>query len=153
MQAFVHQLHYAISANLTAVEAAMLAIIGLAVWFARKKVDWVPWAYTFFLILYITLIRRPPGNKESILLHFRLYLNLGIWVGNFLNILLYVPFGWAAERRKKNIKVTILTAACLSVFCEVMQYLTSRGKTDVNDILFNVIGAALGTGLARWVAG
>lgn len=37
MQVFVHQLHYAISANLTAVEAAMLAIIGLAVWFARKK--------------------------------------------------------------------------------------------------------------------
>ena len=40
----------------------------------------------------------------------------------------------------------------LFVFCEVLQYLTGCGMADVNDVLFNTLGAAVGVWLARRIA-
>lgn len=40
----------------------------------------------------------------------------------------------------------------LSAACETLQYLTSRGTADVNDILFNTLGATVGVWLAEKTA-
>ena len=40
----------------------------------------------------------------------------------------------------------------LSVGCEVLQYFTGRGTADVNDVLFNTLGAVVGVWLAEKVA-
>lgn len=149
MPKLVYQFHYAASANLPSTEVIMLIVLGLAAMFMRKKWNWMPTTYTGFLIFYITLFRRVPGYRESILLPLRLYPSLGIWVGNLLNLILYIPFGWAAQEWKRNPKAVILASFFLSVFCETMQYLTARGQADANDILFNTLGAALGVLLAR----
>ena len=37
----------------------------------------------------------------------------------------------------------------LSMFYEVVQYFTGRGMADVNDILFNTLGAVVGVWLAE----
>lgn len=148
---FVCQVHYATGANLTVVEAIILAVLGLTGVLVRKKVGWAATAYSIFLIFYITLLRREPGYQESILLRPQLYLNLGNWVGNLLNLLLYIPFGWAVERWKKNSKVVIWSALGLSVFCEATQYLTAKGQADINDVLFNTVGAVAGACLAGWM--
>lgn len=152
MPGFVHQLHYATSANLTATEAAMLIVLGLLAVLTRKKFGWAPVVYATFLILYITLFRRAPGYKESILLPLRLYPSLGIWVGNLLNLILYIPFGWAVQGWRGKTQWVILSGLCLSVFCEAMQYLTVRGQADLNDVLFNTLGAAFSVWLSRWFA-
>lgn len=149
MLEFVHQLHYATSANLNTAEAVMLAGLGLTVMLAHKKWHWAPTAYTVFLILYITLFRRAPGYKENTLLLLRLQPVLGVWVGNILNLILYVPFGWVAQRWKRGSMAVILAGLCLSVFCEAMQYFTARGQADLNDVLFNTLGSALGVWLAK----
>lgn len=105
-----------------------------------------------FLILYITLLRRAPGYNESIRLHLKLWPNAGVLAGDFLNLILYVPLGWTSQRWKPNRKRIVVAAFMLSVFCEVLQYFTGRGMADVNDILFNTLGAAAGVWLAEKVA-
>lgn len=63
-----------------------------------------------------------------------------------LNILLFVPLGillpllWQKYRSLKN---TVLFGAALSLSIEVLQIFTYRA-TDINDIIANTIGTALG---------
>lgn len=127
----------------------MLVVLGLLAWFNRKDKHWLPAAYSGFLIFYITLLRRETGYKENIRLHLKLWPNAGVWAGNLLNLILYVPFGWASQRWKPNRKRNVDAAFMLSVCCEILQYFTGRGMADVNDILFNTLGAAVGIWLAN----
>lgn len=152
MRELLHQIHYSTSANLTVPELVILVALGLLAWFNRKEKSWLPTAYSVFLILYITLLRRAPGYNENIRLHLKLWPNAGVWAGNLLNLILYVPFGWTSQRRKPNGKRIAIAAFMLSVCCEVLQYFTGRGMADVNDILFNTLGATVGIWLADKVA-
>lgn len=63
------------------------------------------------------------------------------WAGNLLNLILYVPFGWTSQKGKANRKNPVVVAFILSVCCEVRQYFTGEGMADINDILFNTLGA------------
>lgn len=147
-----HQIHYSTSANLTVPEIAILIVLGLLAWLNRKDNQWLPTTYSVFLILYITLLRRAPGYNESIRLHLKLWPNAGVWAGDFLNLILYVPFGWTSRRWKPNRKRIVIIAFILSVCCEVLQYFTGRGMADVNDVLFNTLGAVVGVWLVEKVA-
>lgn len=144
MREFLHQIHYSTSANLTVSEIDILAILGLLAWLKRKEKSWFPVAYSVFLILYITLLRRAPGYNENIRLHLKLWPNAGVWAGNLLNLALYIPFGWTSHSWKPNRKRIVIAAFMLSVCCEVLQYFTGKGMADINDILFNTLGAAVG---------
>ncbi len=152
MRELLHQIHYSTSANLTVPEIVILVALGLLAWLNRRDKQWLPTAYGVFLILYITLLRRAPGYNENIRLHLKLWPNAGVWAGNLLNLILYVPFGWTSQRWKPNRKRIVVAAFILSVGCEVLQYSTGRGMADVNDILFNTLGAAVGVWLAEKVA-
>lgn len=148
MWKLLHQIHYSTSANLTVPEIVILVVLGLLAWLNRKEKSWLP----TFLILYITLLRRAPGYNENIRLHLKLWPNAGVWAGNLLNLILYVPFGWTSQRWKPNRKRIAVEAFVFSVGCEVLQYFTGRGMADVNDVLFNTLGAAVGIWLAEKVA-
>ena len=149
---FIHQIHRSTSANLTAGECIILIALGLLAWLNRKDKQWLLTVYSVFLILYITLLRRAPGYNENIRLHLKLWPNAGVWAGNLLNLILYIPFGWTGQGWKSNGKRIVVAAFLLSVGCEVLQYFTGRGMADVNDILFNTLGAAAGIWLAEKVA-
>lgn len=153
MPEIVYQLRRSTSANLTVPEIVILVVLGLFAWLNRKDKQWLPTAYSVFLILYITLLRRAPGYNENIRLHRKLWLNAGVWAGNLLNLILYIPLGWTSQRWKPNRKrIVVVAAFLLSVFCEVLQYFTGRGMADVNDVLFNTLGAVVGVWLAERVA-
>lgn len=47
----------------------------------------------------------------------------------------------------------VLTGACLSIACEMTQYITKRGCADINDVLFNIFGIIVGVALAFKVRG
>ena len=132
MREFVYQIHCSTSANLTVGEGIILIGLGLLAWLNRRDKKWFPTAYSVFLIFYITLLRRAPGYNENIRLH----------------LILYVPFGWTGQRWKMNRKRIIAAAFLLSVCCEELQYFTGRGMADVNDVLFNTLGAVVGA----WIA-
>lgn len=98
MRELLYQIHYSTSANLTIPEIAILVAIGLLAWLNRKEKSWIPTAYSVFLIFYITLLRRALGYNENIRLHLKLWPNAGVWAGNLLNLILYIPFGWTSQR-------------------------------------------------------
>ena len=108
--------------------------------------------YGVFLILYITLLRREPGYNENIRLYLKLWPDADVWDGNLLNVVLYIPFGWAVQRWKQSRKISIGSAFLLSACCELLQYVAGRGMTDVNDILFNTIGSVVGVYLAKTIS-
>ena len=144
MKELLHQIHYSTSANLTVPEIVILVALGLLAWLNRKDKEWFPTAYSVFLILHITLLRRAPGYNEDIRLHLKLWPNAGVWAGDLLNLILYVPFGWTSQSWKPNRKKIAIAAFMLSVGCEILQYFTGRGMADVNDVLFNTLGAFAG---------
>ena len=148
MREFVYQIHCSTSANLTVGEGFILIVLGLLAWFNRRDKKWFPTTYSVFLIFYITLLRRAPGYNENIRLHLKLWPNAGVWAGNLLNLILYVPFGWTCQRWKTDGRRIVAAAFLLSVCCEELQYFTGRGVADVNDVLFNTLGAMIGI----WIA-
>lgn len=152
MRELLHQIHYSTSANLTVPEIVILVARGLLAWLNCKEKSWLPTAYSVFWILYITLLRRAPGYNENIRLHLKLWPYAGVWAGNLLNLILYIPFVWTSQRWKPNRRRIAVAALMLSVGCEVLQYFTGRGTADVNDVLFNTLGAVVGVWLAEKVA-
>lgn len=152
MPEFIHQLSRSTSANLTIGECVILIALWLLAWLNGKEKSWLPAAYSVFLILYITLLRRASGYNENIQLHLRLWPSAGVWEGNLLNLILYVPFGWTSQRWKPNRRRIAVAALMLSAGCEILQYFTGRGMADVNDVLFNTLGAVVGIWLAEKAA-
>jgi glycopeptide antibiotics resistance protein len=69
------------------------------------------------------------------------------------NVVLFVPFGFllpAAVRACRRLWVTLVAAAGLSVLIETMQAILPEHATDVDDVILNTTGAALGF-FAFWV--
>jgi glycopeptide antibiotics resistance protein len=63
------------------------------------------------------------------------------------NVALFVPFGFllpAAVRTCRRLWVTLVVAAGLSVLIEILQALLPSHATDVDDMILNTAGAALG---------
>lgn len=152
MRELLSQIHYATSANLSLSELVLLVLLGTMAWHNRKDKQWFPPIYCVFLILYITLLRRAPGYNESIRLRLKLWPNAGVWAGNLLNLILYVPYGITSRQWKLEGKKIVAIGFALSVFCEALQYLTGRGMADVNDVLFNTLGALVGVCVAKRLA-
>lgn len=156
VHSFIYEIYRSLSLNLSFGEVIILLIMAYVAWHARHKISWSLAAYSTFLILYITLLRRPSGYDETnfIRIHFRM--NAIALVGNFLNLFLYVPFGWSVaiwktERLEKQWMWIIFFGFVFSVFCEGMQFLTGRGMADINDVLFNTLGTGVGVLLSRHI--
>jgi glycopeptide antibiotics resistance protein len=69
------------------------------------------------------------------------------------NVVLFVPLGFllpAAVRACRRLRVTLVAAAGLSVLIESLQAILPEHATDVDDVILNTTGAALGY-LAFWV--
>lgn len=100
-----------------------------------------------------TMVLRTPENRGLILQPFREFEEMMngthfFWFKQiFLNVLLFVPFGILlpmVSRYFKNPIVTLITGCLFSGIIEIMQYVTGRGLTEVDDVVTNTIGAAVG---------
>ena len=70
-----------------------------------------------------------------------------------LNVLLFVPFGFLLPCVSETFRSTLATVFAgfvFSCFIETMQYITGRGLTEVDDIITNTAGAAVGV-FIYWV--
>lgn len=67
------------------------------------------------------------------------------------NILWFLPFGafWAALRPGHRWWQAALGSLGLSVAIEIVQWLLLSGVSDIDDVIFNVLGGILGFGLTR----
>ena len=136
MWKIIQQLCEDIRGNLTVYEAVVLMMTALGSLRCHDKSRVIPVGYSMLLILYITLLRRTPEYNEEIRYHISFLPDVKVWTGNLLNVILYI-------------KGTAFAALLSSVLCEIIQYFTHRGVADINDVLFNLIGACAGALLFR----
>ena len=66
-----------------------------------------------------------------------------------LNIILFIPFGYSLtavleEKGVNNLRPVLIAGAVLSITVEVLQYLTSRSYTEIDDVINNTLGAVIG---------
>ena len=104
---------------------------------------------SLFCVLFITLLSRVPTlSRVTHLLPLWNYTSHGHWNQIFLNIALFVPLGFflssTFSSSKRPVLWSILSALLVSVAVEVTQFLTYRGMLDVDDLISNVCGAAVG---------
>ena len=77
MEAFLYELSKSAQGNMTFEEVLLLISAGAVSMYGRRKWKMLPFLYSIFLIVYITLLRRSPGYREEIQLHLQLWANAG----------------------------------------------------------------------------
>lgn len=63
------------------------------------------------------------------------------------NILVFVPLGYLLPRLWKAFRLffaTVLTVAMLVILVEFLQYITGLGSCDIDDLILNIFGTAIG---------
>ena len=75
-------------------------------------------------------------------------INTKIVIINFAsNLLLFAPMGFFIpilfQSKIKNIKQFVIMMIILTLIVEILQFITYRGSTDIDDIILNTIGAVI----------
>lgn len=101
-----------------------------------------------------TMVLRTPENRGVVLTPLREFEamlvqpNHKFWFMQiFLNVMLFVPFGAllpCVAKPFRNPVATVFAGFLFSSFIETMQYITGRGLTEVDDVITNTMGAAVG---------
>lgn len=78
----------------------------------------------------------------------------GPYLNTFGNIALFIPlgmtlliFGQTSTRLRLGVGGTIMVGLVCSLGIEIAQYAFALGYTDIDDVVFNTLGAALGAGM------
>lgn len=110
-------------------------------------------AVTVIGILCITVLFRSEQESGLILRPFAVFALAAqysdVYNQMVLNVMLFVPLGMALpsvwpKRRKHPLVMTMLSGVSLSVLVEILQWLLSRGYTELDDVMLNTIGTAVG---------
>lgn len=105
-----------------------------------------------YYLLHVTLLSRPIGFRREVeLLPFT---DSELMNGDFHyvieNILLFIPFGILlyktlyAYGRECSMRTILMAAFLTSLSVELLQYLFSCGKSEIDDVITNVLGALIG---------
>ena len=127
----------------------------------KKRLGWILFiAYVLFL-LWLTILSRQPRTgvrvfKWGLLWAYRAWIageSFGKTesIQNINNILVFIPFG--ALFPGKRWRALLLTAVLFSVGIEVIQYVFNLGWCEIDDVICNVLGAAIGFGLWKLIKG
>ena len=86
--------------------------------------------------LYFIIKNRYPWYVDNIILL------------NALNAALFIPYGFLArEVMRGKMLIPLLSSIAVSLVIEILQLITKKGVFDINDIMYNTIGALIGCGL------
>lgn len=119
-----------------------------------RQINAVLFCLTVFTIIYITLLKRSPSETEVVLQPFHFFIEARIqpelYRSMLMNMFLFVPFGLTLpyvlpQKVKRRILRTILLAAAFSAAIEIFQYIFHLGRCEMDDVLMNTAGAALGS--------
>lgn len=159
---------YLILGGLMVGSAAVIVCLGY-VWGYRilgkgtKRFPWIPFVKGGVLLIYMgvvlggTLLSRRGGIYggrnlqpfQSILEAWN-YFSFTKWSPIFLNILMFVPLGILLPWAIKKCQVWWWGwGVCfgISFLIELLQYMTGRGSTDIDDLIYNTLGGMIGYGI------
>ena len=112
------------------------------------------------IILYITILRFNFRYDER-QLNLSLFTNLirvfrKVGVGEFLrlflgNIVWFVPFGFLLPilSKRKSLIFTMVIGLVFSFFIETIQFIFYKGVAELDDLILNVLGTAIGYALYK----
>ncbi|WP_173005767.1 VanZ family protein [Faecalicatena contorta] len=103
-------------------------------------------------VLFIALLSREPGSRDMIsLIPFS---TVGSTAQSHAyvveNIIMFIPFGFLLPQlwaHMRNLGLGLLSAFITSMVIEVTQVVTKMGYGQIDDVITNVIGAAIGFGI------
>lgn len=105
------------------------------------------------LLYYSTVICRSViDDKKHERIHLKPFWSYNkpeLFVENIINIMMFVPVGLMLGFACRNIKwrKVLLTGVCLSVSIEVMQFVTGKGFSEIDDVIHNTLGCMIGYGI------
>ena len=77
---------------------------------------------------------------------YREQLGLMSYINLFGNVLIFVPFGFMEPlaSKKRSFWATLVDGCLVSLSVEIFQFITKVGRFDVDDLMLNTTGVALG---------
>ncbi|MEE0883744.1 MAG: VanZ family protein [Faecalimonas sp.] len=77
---------------------------------------------------------------------YREQLGLMSYINLFGNVLIFVPFGFMEPlaSKKRSFWATLIDGCLVSLAVEIFQFITKVGRFDVDDLMLNTTGVALG---------
>ena len=127
----------------------------------KKRLGWIFFVAYVLLLLWLTILSRQPRVRERVF-KWELLWAYRAWIAgesfgrtesiqNINNILVFIPFGVLFPG--KRWKWLLLTAVLLSAVIEAVQYALNLGWCEIDDVICNVLGAAIGFGLWKMIKG
>ncbi|WP_169332150.1 VanZ family protein [Corynebacterium lubricantis] len=131
-----------------------------------RPLAWVAAVITVAAIVCYTLLKGfvtlPFWNAEVHLrreirpIPFIEFVDPNIWYGPLLNVggnvLMFIPVGFLLVlifQPKRPLRTALFVGLGASAFIEITQYIFALGYTDIDDLIFNTLGAVLGALLAK----
>lgn len=107
---------------------------------------------TMAVIFYMTVYTRGESASEAILIPFQSFqearLQPELYRSMLMNVFLFVPIGlslpFVLGKGRIPIFFTVITALFFSAGIEYLQYRYALGRCEVDDIIMNTLGAAVG---------
>lgn len=135
-----------------------VAWIVAAVWMKKKKKLWRTINSAFLVIaiggiIYVTMWHRTSGTRSIEWIPFITFAKAKIQPEYYrtmlMNVFLFYPFGLTfpfviSDRTKYVFLKSTLTACALSIIIETLQFVLCVGYSEMDDIIMNTIGAAIG---------
>lgn len=117
--------------------------------FHRKKYIWTLILIYAIVFINVGFFSREPGTRTDVSLKlFETWGNSMIAHAYFVeNIIMFIPYGVLlpiAFKRIRKIWMCVGSACLISCMLEVMQHMTGRGYAQIDDVMTNTAGAALG---------
>ena len=128
----------------------------------RKKqwrlLNFIAFAGTVAAIFYMTVFTRGESPGEPVLALFQSFqaakIQPEIYRSMLMNVFLFVPLGltlpFVLGKGRMPEVFTVLLAFAFSAVIEYLQYRYSLGWCEVDDVIMNTLGAAVGT-LSHWL--
>ncbi len=133
--------------------AAVLAVVGVAGLLLAGGARIRRGAAAVFALVWLGSVLSMtlrPGSELGVRLNLvpLAFDGTGSTVDAVLNVFVFLPFGLLLAAAGVRFAPAFASGLALSLFIEVTQYVTDLGRTaDVNDVITNSAGAALGWGL------
>lgn len=110
------------------------------------------------VIFYMTVYTRGEGDSEAILRPFQSFQEAKIqpelYRSMLMNVFLFVPLGlslpFVLGRGRFPDVISIVVALAISAGIEYLQYSYALGRCEVDDVIMNTLGAAVGC-MAHWL--
>ena len=117
--------------------------------------------WSIFVIYIVVVLGATIGHRTSAYGNINLHLfssyknaynsfSIREWRNIILNILMFVPIGFLLPLLFKKCQcfyITYLAGFFLTLFIEILQLITKRGIFELDDILNNTLGCAIGYGI------